>query len=66
MTFAGVDWIWRRMRCATRSIQRCQDQVLEERLLAGDIYLSLPMFVNKIYAAEIIAILKRIRFKGVA
>ena len=29
-----VEWIWRRMQCANRSIQRCQDLRLEERLLS--------------------------------
>ena len=28
-----VEWIWRRMQCGTRSIQRCQDRRLEDRLL---------------------------------
>ena len=28
-----VEWIWRRMQCTARSIQQCQDQRLEERLV---------------------------------
>ena len=28
-----VEWIWRRMQCATRSIQRCQNLQLKERLV---------------------------------